>query len=204
MILPLSTSIPGAGFFISSDGYILTNAHVAQSASRFEIVLYDGRRTPARVIGIVESRNPDVGVLKANLTAVPPAIIADADPQIGETLLAMGHPFGYGYWIVAGGKLARLNEKATARGAMRELITTIPGAPGNSGGPLFNLRAEVVGLVFGSSSSVPAKDVRASPFTVIWSWDEFQNLKPEATAAIAISQALEKAKEIIEKQANVP
>ena len=194
----------GAGFFISSDGYILTNAHVARELNDVLVILYDGRRLAGRVVGWVESVRPDVGVVKVDLADAPAVEFGDSDAlQLGQTLLIAGHPGAYGNWLVAGGKLLR-SDIQRGSGQFPQVYADMPGAPGDSGGAMFDLRGRVVGLV--SGGSLPSLGgVEPAPFGIVWSWTDFQSLRPpDQTTAVAINSARAKAAEIIARRGNVP
>src|SRR5215472_5432060 len=134
----------GSGFIVSSDGYILTNTHVVLHAQEVTVRLTDRREFPARVIGADE--RTDVAVIKINGTNLP--IVKLGDPsrlRPGQWVLAIGSPFGFENSATAG------IISATARAVPGEnyvpfIQTDVPVNPGNSGGPLFNLAGEVIGI----------------------------------------------------------
>jgi serine protease Do len=134
----------GSGFILSSDGYILTNTHVVQNAQEVTVRLTDRREYPARVIGADE--RTDVAVIKINASNLP--IVKLGDPsriRPGQWVLAIGSPFGFENSATAG------IISATARAVPGEsyvpfIQTDVAVNPGNSGGPLFNLAGEVIGI----------------------------------------------------------
>lgn len=133
----------GSGFIISSDGYILTNAHVVNDASEVTVRLTDRREFRAKVVG-VDSRS-DVAVIKINGQNLPTVHIGDASKvRPGEWVMAIGSPFGFENSVTAG------IVSATARamdGQYTPFIQTdVAVNPGNSGGPLFNMAGEVIGI----------------------------------------------------------
>ena len=133
----------GSGFIISSDGYILTNAHVVNDASEVTVRLTDRREFHAKVIG-VDGRS-DVAVIKINGQNLPTVHIGDAAKvRPGEWVVAIGSPFGFENSVTAG------IVSATARamdGQYTPFIQTdVAVNPGNSGGPLFNMAGEVIGI----------------------------------------------------------
>ncbi len=134
----------GSGFIVESNGLILTNAHVVQNAKTVIVKLSDQREFPAKVVGI--DRATDVAVLKIAAKDLPTVTIGDASRiRVGEWVLAIGSPYGFENTVTAG------IVSATARGLPNQsyvpfIQTDVPVNPGNSGGPLFNTRGEVVGI----------------------------------------------------------
>lgn len=136
----------GSGFIVSSDGYILTNAHVVNEADEVTVKLTDRREFKAKIVGVDEPT--DVAVLKIEATGLPVVRIGDpAKLRPGEWVLAIGSPFGFDNSATAG------IVSATARGLpggdtnyVNFIQTDVAVNPGNSGGPLFNLAGEVVGI----------------------------------------------------------
>jgi serine protease Do len=134
----------GSGFIISTDGLILTNAHVVRDAKEVTVKLTDRREYRAKVLG--SDPKTDVAVLKIdakNLQTVP---IAKAnDLKVGEWVLAIGSPFGFDNTVTAG--VVSAKGRSLPDGSNVPFIQTdVAVNPGNSGGPLFNLRGEVVGI----------------------------------------------------------
>ncbi|HRF43100.1 MAG TPA: DegQ family serine endoprotease [Candidatus Competibacteraceae bacterium] len=135
----------GSGFIISTDGYILTNAHVAQDADKIIVRLSDQRERPAKVIGVDELT--DVAVLKIdeseNLTAVK---IGDSDTlEVGEWVVAIGSPFGLELTATQG-IVSAVGRNLPSGTYVPFIQSDVAVNPGSSGGPLFNLRGEVVGI----------------------------------------------------------
>ena len=134
----------GSGFILSSDGYILTNAHVVDDAAEVMVKLSDKREFRAKVIGV--DKRTDVAVLKIDATGLPKVTIGDPEKlKVGEWVAAIGKPFGLENTITAG------IVSAKGRDLPSEILvpyiqTDVPINPGNSGGPLFNMRGEVVGI----------------------------------------------------------
>ena len=134
----------GSGFLISSDGYILTNAHVVDAADKITVRLTDKREFKAKVIGA--DRRTDVALLKIDATGLPK--VNQGDPamlKVGEWVLAIGSPFGFDNSVTAGivsGKGRSLQQE----NFVPFIQTDVAINPGNSGGPLFNMRGEVVGI----------------------------------------------------------
>ncbi|MFO1422780.1 MAG: DegQ family serine endoprotease [Candidatus Competibacteraceae bacterium] len=134
----------GSGFILSSDGYILTNAHVAQDADKIIVRLSDQRERPAKVIGVDELT--DVALLKIEGENLPAVKIGDSDAlEVGEWVLAMGSPFGLERTATQG--IVSAVGRNLPTGAYVPFIQSdVAVNPGSSGGPLFNLRGEVVGI----------------------------------------------------------
>ena len=132
----------GSGFIISGDGYVLTNAHVVEGADEVFVTLTDKREFKAKIIG--SDRRTDVALVKIEGSNLPRLTIGDSDKlRAGEWVIAIGSPFGLENTVTAG------IVSATARdtGDYLPLIQTdVAVNPGNSGGPLINMRGEVVGI----------------------------------------------------------
>lgn len=134
----------GSGFIISSDGYILTSAHVVENAKEVVVKLTDRREFVAKTIGA--DKRSDVALLKINATGLPTVNIGDPSKlKVGEWVLAIGSPFGFENSATAG------IVSATQRSLPTEpyvpfIQTDVAINPGNSGGPLFNLKGQVVGI----------------------------------------------------------
>jgi len=134
----------GSGFIVTSDGVILTNAHVVDGASEVKVKLTDRREFTAKVLGI--DKAADVAVLKIDTKALPTVTIGDpARLTVGEWVLAIGSPFGFENTATAGILSAR-SRSLPGEGYVPFLQTDVAVNPGNSGGPLFNAAGEVVGI----------------------------------------------------------
>ncbi|MGQ7936575.1 DegQ family serine endoprotease [Paraburkholderia sp. D1E] len=134
----------GSGFIVSSDGYILTNAHVVDGANVVTVKLTDKREFKAKVIGA--DKQSDVAVLKIDASNLP--IVKIGDPRqskVGQWVVAIGSPYGFDNTVTSGIISAKSrslpNENYTPF-----IQTDVPVNPGNSGGPLFNLQGEVIGI----------------------------------------------------------
>lgn len=134
----------GSGVITSSDGYILTNAHVIANADEIVVKLHDNREFDAEVVGIDE--RSDVGLLKIDATDLPTAEIGDSSElKVGEWLLAIGAPFGLDYTATQG--IVSALDRSLPNDTYTSFIQTdVAVNPGNSGGPLFNADGEVVGI----------------------------------------------------------
>ena len=132
----------GSGFITSADGYIMTNAHVVEGASEVYVTLTDKREFKAKIIG--SDKRTDVALLKIEGGNLPHLAIGDSDKiRAGEWVLAIGSPFGLDNTVTAG----IVSAKARDTGDYLPLIQTdVAVNPGNSGGPLINLKGEVIGI----------------------------------------------------------
>jgi serine protease Do len=133
----------GSGFIVSSDGYVLTNAHVVADASEVTVKLTDRREFPAKVIGV--DKRSDVALIKIAATGLPIVHFGDSSKlKPGQWVVAIGSPFGFENSVTAG------VVSATARSLDENYVpfiqTDAAVNPGNSGGPLFNLDGEVIGI----------------------------------------------------------
>jgi serine protease Do len=134
----------GSGFIVTADGYILTNAHVVGEADEITVRLTDRREFSAKVIG-VDART-DVAVIKIDAKDLPVVSIGDPSKlKTGEWVLAIGSPFGLANTATAG--IVSATSRSVGGGSPVPFIQTdVAVNPGNSGGPLFNLNGEVVGI----------------------------------------------------------
>jgi serine protease Do len=134
----------GSGFIVSADGVILTNAHVVDGAERVTVKLTDRREFEARVLGTDEKS--DVAVLKIEAADLPVVTIGEPSSlEVGEWVVAIGAPFGFENSVTAGIVSAK-GRTLPDDGYVPFIQTDVAVNPGNSGGPLFNLRGEVVGI----------------------------------------------------------
>ena len=134
----------GSGFIISGDGYILTNAHVIDAAEEVTVRLTDKREFKAKVIGA--DKRTDVALIKIDATGLPTVRFGDpAKLKVGEWVVAIGSPFGFDNTVTAGIVSAK-GRSLPQENFVPFIQTDVAVNPGNSGGPLFNLRGEVVGI----------------------------------------------------------
>src|SRR5438067_119373 len=135
----------GSGFIVNSDGYILTNTHVVANADEVTVRLTDRREFPAKVIGADE--RTDVAVIKINASNLP--IVKLGDPariKPGQWVLAIGSPFGFENSATAGIISATSRSVPGENNYVPFIQTDVAVNPGNSGGPLFNMAGEVIGI----------------------------------------------------------
>ncbi|WP_374509857.1 DegQ family serine endoprotease [Niveibacterium sp.] len=134
----------GSGFIVSSDGHVLTNAHVVDGATEVTVRLTDKREFKAKVVGV--DKRTDVALLKIDAKNLPTVKIGDAEhAKVGEWVIAVGSPFGFDNTVTAGiisAKARRLPDETY----VPFIQTDVAINPGNSGGPLFNLNGEVIGI----------------------------------------------------------
>ena len=134
----------GSGFIVSKDGIILTNAHVVKDASTVTVKLTDRREFRAKVLGT--DPKTDIAVLKVDAHDLPVvAIGSPTDLKVGEWVLAIGSPFGFENTVTAGVVSAK-GRSLPDDSAVPFIQTDVAVNPGNSGGPLFNARGQVVGI----------------------------------------------------------
>lgn len=132
----------GSGFIISGDGYVMTNAHVVEGADEVYVTLTDKREFKAKIVG--SDKRTDVALVKIEGSNLPRLTMGDSNRiRAGEWVIAIGSPFGLDNTVTAG----IVSAKARDTGDYLPLIQTdVAVNPGNSGGPLINMRGEVVGI----------------------------------------------------------
>src|SRR4051794_16274018 len=208
----------GSGFFISADGFAVTNNHVVDGADKVEVTTDDGKIYSAKVIG-TDART-DIALIKVEgSSSFPFAKLADGKPRIGDWVLAVGNPFGLGGTVTAG--IVSAQGRDIGNGPYDDFIQIdAPVNKGNSGGPAFNTQGEVMGVntaiyspsggSVGIAFSIPAPTVKSvvaqlkDKGTVSRGWIGVQ-IQP-VTADIADSLGLKKAEGalVAEPQANGP
>ena len=156
----------GSGFFITKDGYILTNYHVIEGASTVKVTAYDGTTYDAAVIGGDEDY--DIAVIKVEGTNFQPVVIGKSGSvQIGETVAAVGNPLGELTFSMSQGIVSCVNRAINVDGKPFNMIQVDCSInPGNSGGPLVNLYGEVVGIVSAKYSSYSSTTVEGLGFAI--------------------------------------
>lgn len=152
----------GSGFILTADGYILTNYHVVEDASSITVTTYDDTSYEATLIGY--DKTNDVAVLKVQAEALIPVVLGSSDKlNVGDTVLAIGNPLGELTFTLTQGLVSALNRNiSTSSGTRQDLIQTDCAInAGNSGGALFNLYGEVIGITnakYSSASSTTSID----------------------------------------------
>ena len=143
----------GSGFIISSDGYILTNHHVIEDADSITVTMYDGRSFEAELVGSDESN--DVAVLKIDADGLTPVVLGSSDSlEVGDDVVAIGNPLGELTFSLTAGVVSALDRTVTTQSTTMELIQTDCAInSGNSGGALFNMYGEVIGITNSKYSS---------------------------------------------------
>ena len=132
----------GSGFVLTSDGFIMTNAHVVDGADQVLVTLPDKREFKARIVGL--DKRTDVAVVKVEATGLAAVRIGDVSRlKVGEWVMAIGSPFGLENSVTAGIVSAKQRDTGDY---LPFIQTDVAINPGNSGGPLINMRGEVVGI----------------------------------------------------------
>src|SRR5512139_3863925 len=159
----------GSGFFISADGFAVTNNHVVDGADKVEVTMDDGKTYTAKVIG--SDPRTDLALIKvAGRTDFPFAKLSDSKPRIGDWVLAVGNPFGLGGTVTAG--IVSASGRDIGSGPYDDFIQIdAPVNKGNSGGPAFDVSGEVMGVntaiyspsggSVGIAFSIPASTVKS-------------------------------------------
>ena len=162
----VQTAASGTGFFITEDGYILTNHHVISDASSVKVTLYNGETYDAKVIGSDEDY--DIAVLKIDVTGATPVVLGDSSKvAIGESVAAVGNPLGELTFSMSEGIVSCVNRAINVDGTPFNMIQVDCSInPGNSGGPLVNLYGEVVGIVSAKYSSYSSTTVEGLGFAI--------------------------------------
>ncbi len=177
-----TSAASGSGFILTADGYIVTNYHVIQNANSVTVSTYGGASYSAKIVGYDESN--DLAVLKIEATGLTPVVLGSSEQlNVGDTVLAIGNPLGELTFSLTTGVVSALDREVTFSGGtvMDLLQTDCAINSGNSGGALFNLYGEVVGITnakySGSSSSgasidniafaIPIDSVRAIVESII-------------------------------------
>ncbi|GIH29124.1 hypothetical protein Aph01nite_74340 [Acrocarpospora phusangensis] len=153
MVLPSVVSVEarrgsGSGFAIDQVGHVLTNAHVVEDTDTATVILHDGRRLSARVIGSDEAYDLAVLQVEPGSGLIPAMLARSADVRVGDQVLAIGSPLGLAGTVTSGivSALDREVRLGNGGGKQTALQTDASINPGNSGGPLVNVRGEVVGV----------------------------------------------------------
>jgi serine protease Do len=193
----------GSGFFISADGYAVTNNHVVQNAENVTVTADDGKTYTAKVIG-TDSRS-DLALIKVDGANFPFVKLADGSPRIGDWVLAVGNPFGLGGTVTAGIVSARGRD--IGAGPYDDFIQIdAPVNKGNSGGPTFDVDGNVIGVntaIFSPSGgsvgiafAIPADTVKSvvaqlrdkGSVTRGWIGVQIQALTPDLAESMGLKQ----------------
>ena len=152
-----SASASGSGFILTSDGYVVTNNHVVEGATSVTVKLYNGDEYDAEIVGTDEMN--DVALLKIDATGLQTVTIGDSDQiEVGEEVIAIGNPLGEFTFTMTAGVLSALDREINTDGKpINMLQTDVAINSGNSGGPLFDMNGNVIGITSakysGSTSS---------------------------------------------------
>lgn len=164
------TTGAGSGVILSADGYIVTCAHVIEGASNITVKLNNGTSYPATVVGKPDAKS-DIALLKINAKDLTPVVIGDSDKLVvGEDAIVIGNPLGSLGGTVTTGIISALGREVTVENTTMTLLQTSAAVnPGNSGGGIFNMRGELVGIVNAKSYgedieglgfAIPSNDMR--------------------------------------------
>jgi len=195
----------GSGFFISGDGYAVTNNHVVQNAENVQVTTDDGKTYSAKVIG-TDSRT-DLALIKVEGDNFPFVKLADNSPRVGDWVLAVGNPFGLGGTVTAGIVSARGRD--IGAGPYDDFIQIdAPVNKGNSGGPTFDVDGNVIGVntaIFSPSGgsvgiafAIPADTVKGviaqlrdkGSVTRGWIGVQIQTVTPDIADSLGLKQAI--------------
>ena len=194
----------GSGFFISSDGYAVTNNHVVQNAENVQVTTDDGKTFKAKVIGT--DPRTDLALIKIDGNNFPYVKLADTTPRVGDWVLAVGNPFGLGGTVTAGIVSARGRD--IGAGPYDDFIQIdAPVNKGNSGGPTFDVDGNVIGVntaIFSPSGgsvgiafAIPADTVKSviaqlrdkGSVTRGWIGVQIQSVTPDIADSMGLKQA---------------
>lgn len=159
--MTVSGSVSGSGFVISSDGYILTNYHVVEKAYtggyEIKVMFYNGDTYTAEIKGF--DRNNDIAVLKIDATGLMAATLGSSDSlYVGDTVYAVGNPLGELNYSLTGGMVSATDRLITTEeGTMTMFQFDAAVNEGNSGGPVYNVYGQVVGVVTAKSNEEGAE-----------------------------------------------
>lgn len=151
---PVTLAAAGSGFVITEDGYIMTNYHVIDGASSIKVTFVDGKSYSAQLIG--GDGDNDIAIIKIAASELKPIVIGDSSKMyVGETVVTIGNPLGELTFSLSDGVVSALERSisVSAGKAMEMIQTNCAINSGNSGGPLFNLYGEVIGIVSAKYSS---------------------------------------------------
>ena len=178
----VASAASGSGFVITQDGYIITNYHVVEDATSINVTFCNGDSFPATLVGS-EAEN-DIAVLKIDATGLTPVRLGSStDLVVGEEVVAIGNPLGELTFTMTGGMVSALDRTITMSDgtALNVLQTDAAINSGNSGGPLFNMYGQVIGItnakysnngssaasIEGISFAIPIDDVKAMVYDIM-------------------------------------
>ena len=193
----------GSGVIVSAEGHILTNNHVIEDADDIEVVLSDGRKTLAKVIG--SDPETDLALLKINLDKLPVIVLGQIqDMQVGDLVLAIGNPFGVGQTVTSG-IVSALGRNQLGINTFENFIQTDAAInPGNSGGALVDVNGHLMGIntaiysrsggSMGIGFAIPTSTARSVMEAIVrdgqvtrgWIGVEPQELSPELAESFGI------------------
>ena len=169
----------GSGFFISDDGYLVTNYHVVKENQDLRVTTYDGTEYQATMVGYDE--NNDVAVLKINAETVPVTLGSSSDMTVGDDIMVIGNALGDLSYTFTDGLITYTNRKIqTDNGPVINMFQTNAAInSGNSGGPVYNMDGEVIGIASAKFASaeieglcffIPIDDVKDKLFSIAYQY----------------------------------
>lgn len=169
----------GSGFFISNDGYLVTNYHVVKENQDLRVTTYDGSEYTATLAGFDE--NNDVAVLKINATTVPVTIGSSSEMTVGDDIMVIGNALGDLSYTFTDGLISYTNRRITTQSGqtINMFQTNAAINSGNSGGPVYNMDGEVIGIASAKFASaeieglcffIPIDDVRDKLLSIAYSY----------------------------------
>ena len=154
-----TSAASGSGFIFTDDGYILTNFHVVEDSTSITVAMYDGKTYDAKLVGYDEGN--DVAVLKIDAQNLVPVVLGNSDNvNVGDSVVAIGNPLGELTFSLTSGTISAKDRDITMSGgsSMRLMQTDCAINSGNSGGALFNMYGEVIGITNAKYSSSSASE----------------------------------------------